>query len=389
MPADGSRGAQGAAWYMQNMPARVGGVDELAGDMEFVGYDEVSGAPVFRAFRRRGGPPQGGRGFSPPMVIRPRCPQGGGGDDEEVGGEDDVLGADDLDELGAIDDEIGDIEGDDEEALGADGQENIGATVKNLERKEARLRRLLLKLEAKLAQTPRWKGKKRKALQKRIDRIEARLGKVSGKKEAKVESARAVYGKAPQGLKTRPEANVERLRTEAQMGVERMAPYDQIPGVRQNIHMTDADDGAQAADVSFAAAAGFRTSTINFTSPQISYERVKVLGVRFDISVVGLTGGGAAALDVWPALLLSSVQRDGMADQVTATTWLKITWNPGLPGGRYEGVAEWYGARDTIYLDKRDVLTIICAAVQKRTNAAQIDWTVSAEMICDILADSQ
>ena len=138
------------------------------------------------------------------MIRRRRAARCSHGDPQawrrsyQVGADDDDLGADELDigddeELAGIDEEIESLEADDDEDLGGDS-ESLGASLRSIERREARLRALLTKLEAKLEATPTYRRAKRERLAKRIARVRNRLRKKEAKADMKREKLAAKLG---------------------------------------------------------------------------------------------------------------------------------------------------------------------------------------------------
>jgi hypothetical protein len=142
------------------------GADALYGaDGDVLGYTP-DGQPVLRP--RRPMPPWAGHRCGPARA--------------ELGADDDVLGADDLDELGAIDAEImGADDGDDD-----DDDDVIGGT-KKVTHKIKDLEQTLAKLQRRYANTPPTRTQKRKHLQERIAHVQMLL---SQKRRTKAQIAR-------------------------------------------------------------------------------------------------------------------------------------------------------------------------------------------------------
>lgn len=141
----------------------------------------------------RGGGGGGGGGVEVPRgggIFR----RGGGGGrvGEEIEG-DDEIGEVDEEELGAIDEEIGDIEGEEDE-LGGEGHQELGASYSVLKKKELKAEALLAKLEAKYNSTPSYKMKKRKHLLARMSRVRKIIAKKKAKAEHKLEKLAAKLG---------------------------------------------------------------------------------------------------------------------------------------------------------------------------------------------------
>lgn len=393
MPADGGKFVH---WSKRH--PRVGEDDELGeelgDDFEVLGVDEVSGLKIIR-------PRGGGRRRPPPCgcpgrPMRARRPKD---DDDEVGGEDDddELSADEEAELGAIDDEIDEVGDDDDDEIGDDGQEDVGASYRKLERRRERLLRLKSKLEVDLKTTPARRRKKRKKLQRRIDKIEAKLAKIDNKKRAKVAKGAAATGRSTTETKRAMENgewNVWARREgllgpEAKRGFQRYSSASTATGARTTIRLLDSTSGDDFSAVTFAAAGvGHRSSTIGLVSDQISYERLRVVGIEVSGQVAPALVAGAVPVDVAPQLAIVTLMRDGYADQVTTETSFQLTWTTS-PGGLMIFRGVWDGLRQPIFLDKRDTVTASIKIGQLRTNVGQIDWTTQATLICDILSDDQ
>lgn len=169
--------------------------------MQQISYDDDIGVdPEYQAMVAMGAGPGAAARWLRARRARCGCPprgrrQGGAqlgfDDDEDLGAEE--LDVGDDEELAGIDEEIDALESDEDEDLGNDG-ESLGASLRHIERREAKLRALLAKLEAKLEATPTYRRMKRQHLAKRIARVRFRLRKKEAKADAKREKLAAKLG---------------------------------------------------------------------------------------------------------------------------------------------------------------------------------------------------
>lgn len=343
------------------------GADQLFGaDVELAGYTP-DGQPVLRPGRRPM-PPWAGHRCGPPRA--------------ELGADDDVLGADDLDELGAIDAEImGADDGDDD-----DDDDVIGGT-KKVTRKIKDLEQTLAKLQRRYANTPPTRTQKRKHLQERIAHVQMLLSQKRRTKAQKEATVKGAFGKGPDGGgMQRAEQMAASLEADKRLGLAPDAPG--IPGVRTQIKLLDSDDSEQFPSFSFAAlGVGQRAVSINLANSQDSYQRLQVVGVEFDVKFKSVTGAGAPAPDLQPYLVLNTLQADGMADQVSQTAMLEIEWSGNAPPGSQWGKAKYTGLRDKIFLDKRDTVAVNVSVYQARSNTDLIEGTLGCNVLCNIVSD--
>lgn len=370
---------------------RVG--EDVGADAEVLGIDEASGLPIIRRRQPQPGPCGCGTG-------RGRGRRRGDDDDDQVGDDDvegdDELGADDQAELAGYDDEIEADDDDDDEVLGADGQEDVGASYKHLEHREQKLTRLLHKLELDLKTTPSRRRRKIKHLKKRIAKVQRKLEKIHAKKAGKVKKGAAATGRSMSETQRALEAGewnvwVRRdatLKPDAARGFVRTGSADTATGARTTIRLLDDATNDTFAAVQFAAGADHRTSTIGLVSDQISYERLRVVGIEFKGTIAPTAVAGAVPIDTAPEFMLVSLMRDGYADQVTTETPIMLEMQQSN-SGLFLFKGTWDGLRQAIFLDKRDTVTVSVKVGQLRTNAAAIDWTVQCALIVDILSDDQ
>lgn len=342
------------------------GADALYGaDADVLGYTP-DGQPVLRP--RRPVPPWAGHRCGPTRT--------------ELGADDDVLGADDLDELGAIDAEImGADDGDDD-----DDDDVIGGT-KKVTHKIKDLEQTLAKLQRRYANTPPTRTKKRKHLQERIAHVQMLLSQKRRTKAQKEATVKGAFGKGPDGGgMQRAEQMAASLEADKRLGLAPDAPG--IPGVRTQIKLLDSDDSEQFPSFSFAAlGVGQRAVSINLANSQDSYQRLQVVGVEFDVKFKSVTGAGAPAPDLQPYLVLNTLQADGMADQVSQTAMLEIEWSGNAPPGSQWGKAKYTGLRDKIFLDKRDTIVVNVSVYQARSNTDLIEGTLGCNVLCNIVSD--
>lgn len=337
-------------------------------DYELVGYDEQR-RPILRPRFAM-------------MPPRPSCATAIGYD----GDPDDISGVD------AWDSEIDDLD-DIEDVVGAEG-EDIGATGRKLAKREKKAEDLLIELKAELAATPASKIKRRAHLKKRIAKVEAKLERINAKQSKKAAHIAATTGKSMAEAKEMLDSGnvwVRRgpaLRDAASQGFVQVGSRADVTGFRTNIHLSDSDTSAEFSAGTITAASGIRSTTVNLTSPQISYARVMAVGIRYQGTVQGAQVAAANPRDMAFFLKISTYMRDGQADQVFDDCLLPLNIvSVGDSGFRFEG--EWFGLRRPIPLDKRDTATVGLSVIQAQTNAGNIVWTLGADMVVDVLSDDQ
>lgn len=399
MPADGGRFGPGYAFRHPRIAEDIGFDlgEDVGEDLVAVGIDEVSGLPIVRKLR-----PRGGHGRHRPCGCPPRRPMRAAAEEsEEVGGDDDddSLGEDVDPDLVGYDEEIDALEGDDDDddvGVDEDGNEDIGASYRHLENREQKLLRLKSKIELDLKTTPSRRRRKRKHLQKRLDRVMKKLDKIQAKKRKKLGKAASVTGRSVTETKkalengdwnvlARREAT---LRPEAMRGFVRTSSANTATGARTTIRMLDSTTSDTFSAVQFAAGAGHRQSTVDLVTDQISYERLRVVGIEVTGTVSAALIAGAPSGEMAPQLLISTLMLDGQADQVTTTTAIPLKWEIGQ-NGFMMFTGSWDGLRQPIFLDKRDTVSASVIIGQLRTTTGVIDWTLQCSLVVDILSDDQ
>lgn len=203
--------------------------------------------------------------FQHPMV--------GGEDDDDF--DDDVLGDDEIEQLGEDDEDVGD---DDEgpDVLGANAQR----VAKRIDRIEDRLR----DAKAELRATPRFRTGKRRRLERKIQRLEAKLARKQRRLQKKTDKLKRKYGALPAGV-IGPEPSIAR-------GYERLAnfpttgfyPGSAAAGVEQFVNVQFSGEIFTQADFAAAAAAG-STAAIDGESDQINYADLQVTALQIAVQV--------------------------------------------------------------------------------------------------------
>ena len=132
------------------------------------------------------------------MVARLRRMKRRGGtvgmDFDDLSGVDDMFGGDDDDEDDDLDD---DVLGDDDEDEDDDETDVsvMGASMRRIDKKTARVEARIAKVQDKLEDTPKFRKRRRKRLKKRLTRLRKKLTRLKAKKKKKAEKIAAKLGR--------------------------------------------------------------------------------------------------------------------------------------------------------------------------------------------------
>lgn len=331
-----------------------------------------------------------------PAVIRP--------DEEDLAGLDlageaDLVGEDlDVDEL-----EISGLEVGDEEEVGADGNEAVGATTLRISEKIQKLQAKLIRLSEKLERTPSWKVKRRRKIQHLIDRTRRAIEAKQSKKDKKIAKLAAKMGISSAALaaamaSSDPNTAAKIAHADAMLARGQVNAAQGIMGFRS----TTPDEGTElpipftANSIPFAewqltAGAAPRTVVVTMVSQPITYAGFRVKGVRFELQAQpGVTAAGLPPGDTLLNASLDSVVVNGGINLVYQP--VSITNMFGMRGqpGTFWAVPNTHagGLRDNPELVVNNTASMQVTIRNSVAIAAAINGTLSATMICERITDA-
>lgn len=224
----------------------------------------------------------------------------------------DLLGADE--ELDALEDEIDELMGEDDEyeyQRGPNGQLVLGANLTRIDQKIQDLSQRETDL-ATIAQTT--SGKSRRKATRQLKRVRKKLARLRGKQSKKVgvmaanlglpaaavDMARGAELTDLTGIEPREVASAERRLTQAQSlaayGVEGRYPAQTPARVQVPIGLVDADTGEEEVLVVFTPGAGIRTVNWAMNTEPIPYADLKVIGISATFGAQQTLGGAGLPL---------------------------------------------------------------------------------------------
>lgn len=346
------------------------------------------------------------RGYGRGGGYQPRCV----GADEMLGVY--GLGADedeDLDDLGAVDDDIEDLENDDE-TLGLDEDTNIGlgASISKTEQRISEINAKIAKLEAK-QESARTRIRKR-AIQMRIDKLKrvkkSKEGKVVRKREklaAKLGIPAATLAAAgvgagataaaltnagiPPQQAMEVEAAMARSQGNAAFG---RGVFKTVPGEGDLVPIPILFAGNNVLLLTFPAGAA-AAQTVTGTSQSIAYADFEVLGLSLNVAVQQeLSAGGFPLGEAVSSFLLSSLIIAGGINQFYGTVdafAAADVQSTGMVNGAQRYSVRLPGFRDNPRLDKTNTATLIGSFRQEIANTEPINVTIQGTLICRRLND--
>lgn len=316
--------------------------------------------------------------------------------DEDLGDiEGDEVGDEDL---GADDDEIGDIEGSPEECHGVDGNEQVGATVTTLEHHIARLRTKMATLQARYEGTPVHRFRRRKHLLKRIEHVRELIAKKEAKRKAKIAIIAAKLGVSAAALAAGGIAGAAAGDMAAQMrqgqanaafGLNGVVNRQTPAGEEQRVSFQDVTTGSQVVTITVGAGAGLRTAAINMITPLISYAKFLVTGL--DTKFQAIQGQAAAntalAAEMLLNVLLTNVTVNGGINLLYTT--LDVCMGAQTVGNQLSARRTVPGLRQNPTLDKNNTASLTATFRQELTTTVLITATFEAALITQVLEDNQ
>jgi hypothetical protein len=352
-----------------------------ADDVEF-GYDETGAVVPFRPFRRMR------------QAFGRRCPPGG----------DDDLGDDDVGDLEGDDEEIDGLGADDEDVgLGADPDDNATAArmeIGAIGNRIQKLRAKLIEKRAELAATPGHKIRRRRKLQNQIAKIQRLLAKKQSKAQAKMARAQRRYGApiagaaglaagaglAYGGLDGGLFAGEEQLSATdaalAGMGQYGIGLISQPP--RKETRIPFETGGLPLANFTIAQGANLRTVALAFQTAVITYAAFRVKSVQVEVKVApGNNAQGFYPGDILLNLLVTDVTVSGDINLLYRTEPVEMV----AQGAWLGGTKTITGLRKNPVMDKNETAVCNMTMRQEITNAAAINGTVEAALICDTISD--
>lgn len=309
-----------------------------------------------------------------------------------VGADEDEIGADEEQELGADDIEIEGISADDEEVYGEDGNVDLESTFAGVDKKEQKAERKLARLEAKLDGTPQHRKKLRRRIQGQIKTLKAALNKKEKKKDALLTQASKRTGMskaelAKSGMLSGAIAQTQLSRARAAVGNGNGGNFEpQAPG--QNIPLPFKVAGVPIAPWTVSAAPGAHTTFVEMVTAAKTYAKFYAKGIRIHLQVQPGLASGVVPGDILLNAYATSLVIDGGKNLLYDSIPLEY-----FGGGRtsVNGSSYYFldfALRDGQALPENSVATLQITIRQEITNANAINGTITAALICDALYDS-
>lgn len=377
--------------------------------------DEELGA--FQMFRRGGGAGGGmgrgrrGGGDADPQMRQARRTlarywrQHNLMGDEDLGWDPNLMGDEDLgaddeigdEDLGADDDEIAALEGDDD-AIGADGNEAVGATINQIDHRLGRLRTKLATLQARYDGTPPHRWRRRKHLLARIERVRTLIAKKEAKRQAKIAVLAAKMGVPAAALLAGGAAGaavgmqaqqLRQAQADAAFNYNGTVPRQTPAGEEQRVSFQDTTTGSQVVTIAVAAGAGLRTAAIAMITPLISFAKFRVTGL--DVKFQSIQGQAAAntalASEMLINVLLTNVTVNGGINLLYTT--LDVCFGAQTVGNQLSARRTVPGLRGNPILDKNNTASLTATFRQELTTTVAITATFEAALITEVLEDAQ
>lgn len=398
------------------------------GDVDDFGYDDLGDAEVAadfeemvrmgwapikalqnaaargRARRCARGAPGGGRGGFPgggfpggPSSMRPPFMHPMPSSQDDIDGDDDIA---------ADENEIGEIEGEEDEQVGADGNEEIGATVTQIDRKIVKLQNKLQVLELKLAQTPNWKSKRRNRIMRAIERVKRAIGKRETKKEKKIERLAAklgvsaavvgagLAGAAGAGVTAasihRAEQAIAKGEANVAQGILGFSPLTPQEGMELRIPLLSGTSPIALFTVGIGV--GAREVTVGpLTTPLVSYASFDIVGLDVEVQVQpGVNAQGLPPGDLLINAIASNLTVNGGVNLLYAAQSITQAGQGGRnqSGTGYQFNRTFSGLRDNPVLDANNTAQFTAIVRQEIDNAAAIRGTLAAALIAKRRTDT-
>lgn len=252
--------------------------------------------------------------------------------DEAIAGDEDELGAEDYEELGAIDDEISaiDDDDDDDDELGANPERRRKRKIKKLQRKERKAERVLARIEKKLDRLPQWRRRKREKLKDKRTNVKDKLRSI----RADIRALRGGGGggaggggvRAATPAETKAVLNQEYAVNNLAGGPGAAGVYAAAAAPQQNIELpiTFSTGGKLwEATVAATTAAGAEVNFDGETTPY-TYLDLQVIGVKVTafLNAPLMSDGGSTPLDV--GIIEQSAQAAVIVDNATVDGGLNM-----------------------------------------------------------------
>ena len=309
-----------------------------------------------------------------------------------VGADEDEIGADEEQELGADDLEIEGIAADDEEVYGQDGNVDLEGTFAGIGKKEAKAERKLARLQAKLDGTPQHRKKLRRRIAGQIKALENAMNKKDKKKDALLTQASKRTGMSKSelrksGMLEGAVAQTELSRARAAMGNGNGGNFEpQAPG--QNTVLPFKVSGIPVAPWAIAASAGAHTTSVEMVTSAKTYAKFYAKAIRVFLQLQPGLVSGVIPGDILLNAYATSLVIDGGKNLLYDSIPLEY-----VGGGRssVNGSSVYfldYSLRDGQALPENSVATLQITIRQEITNANTINGTITAGLICDNLYDS-
>ena len=339
-----------------------------------------------------------GGGYGPPCGCRPSYGRPGFGGDfiEGFGADDD----DDPDEIAADEEEVAALEADDEQVGSDDVPQELGATVRTLERKMGRIDDKIMKLEAKLEATPAWKPKRRQRIKMHLARLRrakskkaARLEFKQSKLEAKMglpSGALAAAGggvaataaaAAALGMRPSDIGVTERMMARAQamnaLGID--GRYEALPGEGEQVSVPFLFSGSEVLEITVPAGAA-ADYVISGQTGAIPFASFEVVGLMVELSA-NVPRDALTGFPMAEQLITTRIQSFGVfGDKNLLYGTQSINFaaqNAALMGRRVIT-----GLRDNPALDKTNYCTLNGIFTQHLTTTVDYGAVLQAAAIC-------
>lgn len=350
-------------------------------------------------------------GFINPMMLRRIFRRRGGGMDD-----DDLGYMDGDDDLGFMDEEIEGMLADDEEVVGFDGEEDLGATGSRLASKIQRIQAKIAELETKARHS---RPRRARNLMRRVSRLRAGLARkqqrLSNKLNRAVRRGRLSPGAAAAmaaaagattggglaagmmtgGQQTPPGGAMSGYQPSAWANVPFTGAsipellnneVERSPAAGEEIRIPLLVGGSSVVNVNIPAGAGLRTIAITAQTPVIPYAGFQIVGLDVEVRLArGENASGFPNQDILPNVLVTSYNVSGDKNLLYAAQSVGFAGQGrGIGGDPRRTIS---GLRENQIIQPTNTVDLNATFRQEITTAVEYNATVSFAAVCRTIYD--
>lgn len=305
--------------------------------------------------------------------------------------------------IGAMEDaEIDRLTADDDDDEDESTLEGIGANIYKLQQKTEDIKAKLQAKQHELNNTPQWRKRRRRRLQRQIARLQKSLMKKQGKLQGKTAKAEGKYQRKygerpPPGTFNRPgivpvgtgthNGPVFRPGAPPVLGNYPWFNQERPPGSGLRIPFRDQNTGQLVSRVTVAPGAGLRTATVNMATVGVAFGefRVRAIDLNFKATKPVVLGASADG-ELLTNLIIEQAQVDGSIDLLLQSA--DYVQTAMTAGNQATAQRTLTGIREDTILDKTNIATIQFTFRQEiDTTATNVEASITAALVVDRIMD--